>query len=665
MINYIEEVFSEKSPLREILLQYEVRNEQREMAYAVYDALKNSKLLLVEAGTGVGKTLSYLVASVLWIKETNNKVLVATYTKVLQDQILKKDFPILRKLFKTLFFDYEINCAVIYGQENYICKRRLVRLSQYGLFDSPAESVELEHLNQWLETGGSGIIPEFEYTLGTLAEKVSRDTDICKYQKCEYYENCYYFRARNNWLNAPLLVTNHSLFFANVASDYAILPKFSAVIFDEAHRLEENAAKYFGLEISNIGLTRLFNSISNPQRSSGLLAHLNVSAQVSNVVNELLDKARAATDNLFYQLLNLLPADETKLRITKPLNIKNDLDYILSDLRDVLLEIAINEVEEDLALEIKSRIKKLESYRISINQFLEFADKNSVYWIETASSPHKKTPIITLNSALIDISGLFKKHVVEKIPSIILTSATLTVNKSFHFIASRLGLDNIKTLYLSSPFNYQSQALLVVPTDIPLPTDEEKFYPKIAEVINQILKMSGGRALVLFTSYKALNKTYELIDKSGFTFLVQGQEPSNVLMNKFRTDISSVLFATQSFWQGVDFPGETLSCLIIVRLPFDVPDDPRLEGIRERLQEQNIEPFFNFQLPNAVLKFRQGFGRLIRSKHDRGVICVLDKRIVTKEYGKHFIFSLPPKIPLALSISAIKDFFSKIPSDNK
>ncbi|MEO0072244.1 MAG: helicase C-terminal domain-containing protein [candidate division WOR-3 bacterium] len=660
MINHINEIFSDNSPLKEIIPHYEFRREQREMSRAVYEILKNSGVLLVEAGTGVGKTLSYLVAAALWIKETGNKVLVTTYTKVLQDQILKKDFPILKKLFTRLFpHENEITCAVIYGQENYVCRRRTVKVSQYGLFDNTAEEVELNRFKQWLETGGSGIIIDYPFRLGSLAKKVVRDSDICKYQNCEYYEDCYYFRARANWSTVPLLVTNHSLFFANVASDYAILPSFSAVVFDEAHRVEESAAKYFGMEISNQNITHLLDSIKNLQKSSKALVYLNASPQTKNTINSLLDQAQLASDELFSQLLSLIPPDETKLRLTTPPKINNELDVILNKLSNSLLELAmqIPKEKEDLALELKSHLNKLETYRKSINEFLSLKNRNAVYWIETA--PHKKALTISLHSALIDISRIFTEGVVAKIPRLILTSATLTVNKNFHFVASRLGLSKPETLYLSSPFDYRQQALLVVPMDLPLPTEEDKFYPQIAETINKIIKMSQGRALVLFTSYEAINRTYELVDKNNFTILVQGQEPPNTLVNKFQEDINSVLFATHTFWQGVDFPGETLSCLIIVRLPFDVPDDPRLEGIRERLSEQNIEPFSNFQLPNAVLKFRQGFGRLIRSKNDRGVICVLDKRIVTKEYGKQFILSLPPGIPLAFTINVIKNFFAQ------
>jgi ATP-dependent DNA helicase DinG len=664
MLDLIKQAFSENSPLKEILEHYEVRPQQTEMAQKIYETLKNQGVLMVEAGTGVGKTLSYLLAAALWIIETNNKAVIATNTKVLQEQIIKKDLPILKKLLQALFKSttIDIKWAVVYGQENYICKRRLALNTQYGLFDSLSETAALERLFQWLEKGGSGIIPECEYHLESIEDKIVRDGDICKYQKCAFYEECYYFKEREKWQQASLLITNHALFFANVQSQYLILPNFSAVIFDEAHRLEETAAHHFGLEISNWGLLRLFNMISNPTKSTGLLMHLKFPKGTNKTIdkiNNLLNHARTVTDNFFTHLYRFIPSDDNKIRIKTPIKIENYLDPVLKEICDGLLEISFSGLEEDSELEVKRYLKRLETYRIAINQFLELSDKNSVYWIEYTPPVYQKPQNITLNSALIDIGELFQEQVIKHIPRVILTSATLTVNKSFNFIENRLGIKNSESIFLASPFDYRHQTLLVIPTNLPLPTEEELFFRAAAEAINEILEASRGRALILFTSYKALNRTYELIDKTKFPILVQGQEPSNSLMEKFRTETSSVLLATQSFWQGVDFPGETLSCLIIVRLPFDVPDSPRLEGICEQLREKHIEPFINFQLPNAVLRFRQGFGRLIRSKQDRGVICVLDKRIVLKEYGKSFILSLPPRIPLAFSINAVREFFSQ------
>jgi len=656
----IEQTFSNNSPLQSLIDNFEYRVEQNEMAQAVYRQLKNKVHILVEAGTGVGKTLSYLLPAALWVKETGKKMVISTYTKILQNQIINKDIPILKEILSSTQDGQprEFNCAVIFGQENYVCKRRLATTFSYGLFDTAHEFSELDAFQRWLEDGGSGVIPEYKLVLGRAQEKICRDGDICKFQKCQFYNECYYVRARNQWLKADLLITNHFLFFANVETNYLILPKFDAVIFDEAHRLEEVAARYFGIEVSNFGLHRMLNAIYNPSGRSGIITHLEISDYQKRDINKIIDEARSAGDEIFSQLQALIPKYETKLRIKRPLNVENRLDKIFVTLLNALLEIKPESLDEDIELELKSRLKRLEAYRNSLNHFLEVDDKNSVYWIETNNPSRKKTPLVYLNSSLIDISELFKKKVAEKIPSMILTSATLTVGKDFSFIKNRLGLNNAETLLLSSPFDYKEQAMLVIPTNLPLPNEEEKFYPNVASEIDKILEMTKGRALVLFTSFDSLQKTYDLVDKTRYPIFIQGQESVFELLEKFKDNISSVLFATQSFWQGIDVPGEALSCLIIVRLPFDVPDDPRLEGICEKLREKHIEPFSAFQLPNAVLRFRQGFGRLIRNKKDQGVVCVLDKRIVTKDYGKSFILSLPKNLPMTFSIEAIKDFFS-------
>jgi len=678
----IKNTFSNTGLLTLVLDNFEERSEQNEMAQAVYKSLKNKNHLMVEAGTGVGKTLAYLFPVSLWIKDSGKKVLVSTYTKILQNQIINKDIPILKKILPN-----DINCAVIFGQENYVCRRRIASAFSYGLFDTAYEFSELDAFNHWLDDGGSGIILEYPRVLGRAQEKICRDADICKYQKCQYYNECYYFLERNKWLKADLLITNHFLFFANAETNYLILPKFDAVIFDEAHRLEEVAARYFGIEVSSFGLHRILNSVYNPAGKSGIIGHVDIPDSQKREISKILEQAHNVGDEVFASVQTLIPKYEFKLRIKRPPNIENRLDKVFTTLLNALLEIEPGHLDsprpsayeyddgkdkhkvsseyagtpgrgEDIELELKSKLKKLEAYRSSINHFLAIDDKNSVYWVETSIPQGRRAPIIYLSSALIDISSLFQKRVAEKIPSIILTSATLTVGKDFNFLRQRLGLTNAETLLLSSPFNYGEQALLYVPTTLPLPNDEERFYPSIASVIDNILTFTKGRALILFTSFDSLQKTYDLVDKTKFPIFIQGQESTFELLEKFKQDISSVLFATQSFWQGIDVPGEALSCLIIVRLPFDVPDDPRLEGICEKLRENDIEPFSAYQLPNAVLRFRQGFGRLIRNKQDKGVVCVLDKRIVTKDYGKSFIYSLPKNLRMTFSIDAIKDFFA-------
>lgn len=643
----IKKTFSKIGSFAEILPDYEEREEQTKMALAVYDGLKNSHHLLVEAGTGVGKSLAYALPAALWTETTKKRVIISTYTKILQNQLIKKDLPIL----KSVLGD-DLNVEVIYGQENYLCQRRLNFSLNYGLFDTREQASETDAIIEWSKTS-SGILPEYPnpISLNTL-ERIGRNPDGCLFEKCQFYERCFYFQAKNRWQQAQILVVNHYLFFANVENNYYILPKFDAVIMDEAHRLEEVIANYFGIELSNLSILRLLSLIYNPRTSRGIISRIAIPRIKESELSALLNDCRGATNEFFSQISHHLKEDEYKKRIKEPLLVDNTLDSYLSDANSIIMELVANEEDLDLASELASLARRLNETRNGINQFLSLEDKNSVYWIER-SLPDR----VSLHSALIDVSQLFKTRVFEKVASVIMTSATLTVNRDFSFVQHRLGADESKTLLLDSPFDYGRQALLFLAHGTPLPTEEIKFYDACAQNINEILHLSQGRALILFTSYQAMREVYNRVKKDNFEFLMQGDAPIFKLLESFREDVSSVLFATQSFWQGIDVPGQALSCLVITRLPFDVPDDPRLEGITENLKEKGSEPFYSFQLPSAVLRFRQGFGRLIRNKKDRGVVCVLDKRIIERSYGKSFLDSLPKNLPMAFNINAIAQFF--------
>ncbi len=643
----IKVAFSKDGGFAEILPDYEEREEQTRMALAVYDGLKNSHHLLVEAGTGVGKSLAYALPAALWTETNKKRVIISTYTKILQNQLIKKDLPIL----KSVLGD-DLMVEVIYGQENYLCQRRLNFSLNYGLFDTREQALETEAIIEWSKSS-SGILPEYPnpISLNTL-ERIGRNPDGCLFEKCQFYERCFYFQAKNRWQQAQILVVNHYLFFANVENNYYILPKFDAVIMDEAHRLEEVIANYFGIELSNLSILRLLSLIYNPRTSRGIISRIAIPRIKESELSALLTDCRAATNEFFSQISNHLKVDEYKKRVREPLLIDNNLDSYLNDANSIIMELVANEEDLDLASELATLGRRLNETRNGINQFLSLEDKNSVYWIER-SLPDR----VSLHSALIDVSQLFKTRVFEKVPSVIMTSATLTVNRDFSFVKHRLGADESKILLLDSPFDYSKQALLYLAHGTPLPTDEIKFYDACAQNINEILHLSQGRALILFTSYQAMREIYNRVKKDNFEFLMQGDAPIFKLLESFREDVSSVLFATQSFWQGIDVPGEALSCLVITRLPFDVPDDPRLEGITENLKVKGSEPFYSFQLPSAVLRFRQGFGRLIRNKKDRGVVCVLDKRIIERSYGKSFLDSLPKNLSMAFNINAIAQFF--------
>lgn len=645
----IKQAFAKDGGLAKLLPDYEERKEQTEMALAVWTALINQHHLMVEAGTGVGKSLAYSLPAGLWAKAYQKRVVIATYTKILQNQLIKKDLPILRSL-----LDNNLAVAVIYGQENYLCQRRLNSSLNFGLFDTREQVTEVNKIQEWSSTS-SGILAEFPEPLSSnTMERIGRDSDNCLFQKCPFYDRCFYFSAKSQWGNADILVVNHYLFFANVEADYYILPKFDAVIFDEAHRLEEVAAQYFGLDLSNLAILRLLSLIYNPKTRRGIFPRLAMARLRQAELVSILDECRNGVIKFFRKIQSYCRNDENKKRLKEPNFIDNNLDEPLKKLYAILNELVSKEKDLDLAGELASLAKRVETVRQNIIKFLALEDKNSVYWFDL-NPPDR----IALNSALIDVSKLFADKVFNKIASVIMTSATLTVNRDFSFLQQRLGSNNCQRLLLDSPFDYQKQTLLYLTQNLPLPNDEDKFYVACAQTIDEILKLSQGRALILFTSYRTLKKVYEKVKKGNYTFLVQGEMPVFKLIETFRNDIASVLFATQSFWQGIDVPGEALSCLIITRLPFDVPDDPRLEGIAEHLTEQGKEPFSSFQLPQAVLRFRQGFGRLIRNTKDRGVVCVLDKRIIERSYGKFFLDSLPKNLPITFNINAIAQFFKR------
>lgn len=652
----IADFFSEQGLLSKAIPNFEVRPQQIQMAEAVMSTLENKKSLAVEAGTGVGKSLAYLLPIFIYCRKERKRAAISTYTKILQNQLLKNDIPIIKSV-----LNETISVEVVYGQENYLCKRRLNILSDYGLLDTKEEVASLQDIFNWSKTS-SGILLEYPKTISPkIRERIGRDADNCQYAKCQFHSACSYFRAKKRFEAANILILNHYLLFANAANDYHLLPKFNLLILDEAHRLEEVCAQFFGIEISNFALSRLLSRIFNPRNRKGILPFLLLSdsqrARIERQIFEILETAELFWTNLKMALSRRVRDEakqqEFKKRIKSPNLVENILAKPLLKLSASLRELIEQEANPDLVGELRSINKRLSELTIGIDSFLSLSDENSVYWIEFG--PKNR---MVLATALIDVQEVFQTKVINKYDSVIMTSATLTVNRDFSFFLSRLGADGFPTILLDSPFDYKNQALLFIGNYLPLPTEETKFYPSCAEAIEKLIKISQGRALVLFTSYKALKEVYNRIPSQRFPFYIQTDGPNFELLENFKRDISSVLFATQSFWQGIDVPGPTLSCLVITRLPFDVPLDPRLEGIAESLKEKGLDPFWTFQLPNAVLKFRQGFGRLIRNKKDYGVVSVLDKRIVFRNYGRLFLTSLPKNLKVVDNLKAVSQFFN-------
>ncbi|MCS7250030.1 MAG: ATP-dependent DNA helicase [candidate division WOR-3 bacterium] len=628
--------------------EYEERKEQVDYAWAIYNALEKRDILLIEAETGIGKTLGYLLPAILYAKKYNKRIIISTYTKVLQNQILNSDILLAKEILGIDFF-----YAVAYGRENYICKRRIKQTFNYQLFDFSEEKERLNNLYQQLNAKSEININFWENLPPSLKEKINCVSEACLNEECSYYYECFYQRARWEWRRSDILIVNHALFFANLK--YPILPEYQGIIFDEAHSLEDVCANSFGFSITENGLKSLIFRLYNPKTKVGLLKILKLNAKKFREYQKEIFYVLNDLNDYFQKLKNFLK-DEKKKRIKGDLTILPNFLAPLQNLKEQINEEVQKIDNKEITIEFIAWKKEVEEKIKNIEEFYKEKD-NFVFWLAEEENS------LSLNSALIDVQEVMKQNLYNKEIPIIFTSATLRIKEDFHFFASRLGIEKYDKKYFPSPFDYSQQALVYIEKNIPLPTEEEPFYEKAAKIISDIIHHAKGRTLVLFTSFKALKRVYELCDKTRYPILIQEENSSTIfLLSEFQKNINASLFATGSFWQGIDVPGESLSCLIITRLPFDVPDEPRIEGIKEKLKKENLDPFWYYQLPNAVLKFRQGFGRLIRSKEDYGAIVILDKRIIEKSYGKYFLKSLPKSVKNTENINLLINFLKNVPT---
>jgi ATP-dependent DNA helicase DinG len=628
--------------LPRILPHYEERKGQVAMAILIAECLAERKNLLVEAGTGIGKTLAYLLPLIQHGRKENKRVVISTYTKILQEQLVKKDIPIAQRLIPFRF-------ASAYGSENYFCPKRANNSLRYGLFEREEERYLKDKIFSWVKEKEGLLIDFPENIEPNLLNKINRDRDNCLEKRCPFYEECYYFRAKKKWEEAEVLVINHFLFFAHCATDYKLLPKFDTIVFDEAHRLEDAGVNYFGIDLSNNGLKRSLELLYNLKTKKGLLNHLPLSLSLQEHWKKRLEKLNISLNDFFLEITEQVAE---RKRILAPLQLASDFIAELEDLNLSLLRIYQEMRDDDLKPEVWGLIKSLKEKEKELKEFVNLGDSGSVYWWEREGGR------IYLKSAPLSIVGMMKK-ILSNFKVFILTSATLTVAGDFSFLANRLGMEEYQKSIFPSPFDYEKQSLLFIDERLPFPKEEGDFIRRCAQSIDELIKIARGRTLILFTSFKMMEEVFALCRKGEYQFLKQGEEPAYQLLKRFQEDTTSCLFATASFWQGIDVPGEALSCLIITRLPFDVPDEPRIEGIVENLRRRGEEPFWSFQLPQAVLRFRQGFGRLIRNKRDRGVVGVLDKRIIRKNYGHLFLRSLPENLPMTTNINPVVGFFRR------
>lgn len=599
---------------------YEYRPSQLEMAEEVEAAFENRRHLVAEAGTGTGKTLAYLVPLI----RGGRRVVIATGTKNLQEQIFFKDIPFLRKLFPNL------RATLMKGRQNYLCRQKLYDLENQPVLAGLEEVEQYGLIREWEPRTQTGDRAELESLPDSSAlwPRLDARRESCTGQKCAQFDRCFITWMHQRAAESDLIIVNHHLFFADLAlkqMDYAsILPEYSGLVFDEAHQIEDVATQYFGLQVSNYRAEELARDTEATLRQKGVQ-----SAEVAHAVAELRRRAE--------RFFELFPNSEGRFPFDNRESFLETNRGVYSALLNAftLLETEFSRLK-DRPEEIHRLAERSAELRQAFETVLESRDRNYVFWWE------RRGRGVFLEASPIDVSGLLRERLFDRVETVLLTSATLAVGGSYDFLKRRLGLQNAREKIFSSHFDYSRQALLYVPGHLPDPR-EPGFAARAAEEVVEILRATHGRAFVLFTSYQQMHEVYARVRRRlRYPMLVQGNAPRTALLDRFRSTAHAVLFATASFWQGVDVQGQQLSAVIIDRLPFDVPTDPIVQARIRLINEDGGNAFTEYQVPQAVIALKQGFGRLIRSETDRGVLALLDHRIVRKPYGRVFLESLPP-----------------------
>lgn len=696
----IGELLGPQGTIAARLPDYEERPAQLRMAFAVSEAFNRDRVAVIEAGTGTGKSLAYLIPALLWARTNRERVVVSTRTINLQEQLMRKDLPFLARA-----TEIEFNAVLVKGRSNYFCWRRGATAGrELGLFDRN-QVEELRRILAWAEATKDGSKEDLSFIPAAQSwEEVCCEADQCARVRCPHYRRCFFHRARRHAARADLLVVNHALLLADLAlrrqtanfSATAVLPPFARVILDEAHHLEDVATSYFSSRITRFTFSRILNRLRHPRKpNQGLLPRLldqlsrELSAsqdalfrslhdrietlvverkqlgdtalvalqEVAEGLCSALGKQATATTEVKQRIVPAFSSTETwKTICSNSEQLRNGCDSLTQGVVALLraaeaLPEKVAEKLDSTLVDLRGIAGRLETLAIELASFQALA-MNSCVWIEVSEGRigRSKGLVTALCQAPLEVAESLNQTLYQRFQTLIMTSATLTVEEQFAYFRSRVGLDRLERqrlveLALDSPFDYQRQALVAVPTDLPEP-GKNGFAEAVRTAVEKAVLASRGRSFVLFTAYSLLHQVHAelapILEAQRLHCLKQGQENRHRLLKRFAEDETSILFGTDSFWEGVDVPGRSLEQVIIARLPFRVPTEPILQARTEAIQRRGGDPFMDYTVPQAVIRFKQGFGRLIRHRNDRGVVLILDTRVVNKGYGRMFLRSLPP-----------------------